>query len=964
MKYKGKSGKIYNLSNLIAQGGEGMIYDVAENCNLVAKLYKDGKGKNDTAKERKLIAMINNPPDKSVLSQITWPQDILYNSSGIFVGFIMLKLTINEDLNVIYEYGDDAKYKNIPWKNKIIVAENICAVLDAVHGAGHVVGDLNPKNISVDPKTGYVIFVDTDSYHIKNSDVIYRCEVGMSEYLPPELQKALKGGQSLKTAKLPTFTKATDNFALAVHIFQLLMNGVHPFACRLLPDSNLEDCPQPTDNILKGVCPFFQRTQGIDIPVFAPPITILPKNVQDLFRRAFVDGYTNPNARPTAAKWHSALSVLAGQLKQCGVVSFHEYYKTLNQCPWCQVKQKVRSAYSNIIPQQHFTKTTVSPNIPTHTPAPQAPVSSGYTSSASSYSYSGYSSGSKTKRIVIISLLVLMLVVGAVVLIFTLRANRTINLSVPTSLRVNDSGISWDNVENADSYTVKINNLEIPTLQNFILIDNSFKAATFNISVKANGASDNKVDSDYSDIITVTKPSAPASIVLENGIVSWQTVDNYELYKVVVNGSAVATVNGVEYVLKDNIDVLQSGSNTIAVSVAGDSASVVDSDLSSSVEAVKLSAPMNLSIVDDVLMWHEIDGAIGYSVTIANESYSATETVGENITSLDLSGKVAKGTYQILVQALGDGNTYFSSEASNTVSYTSDKVIITLSTKSDLLNMSNDSEATYILQNDIDISGVDWTPIGTSSTKFNGILTGNGYTINGLTIKSAEVSNIGFFGVIGESGNVDGVTFKDVNISGSSAGYIGAVAGISYGTISNVTVSGTVGYSTSGDNVGGLVGASYGFIYNCTSKAQVKGATNVGGIVGSFEFSKANMSFNNCVNYGTIVGQSRVGGLVGYLRVARKNNFFSLNNVGSVTASDKYAGGICGYTEGSSGQTGYYESCVNSGTIIASDYVGGCFGYVGVYINITYEDLDSSKNCSNTGSLYSNGSHKGTIKGN
>lgn len=969
MKYKGHSGKIYDLGNSIAQGGEGVVYNIAEDNALVAKLYKDGKGKNDSAKERKLLAMINNPPDKSIMNQITWPKDVLYNSSGVFVGFVMLKLTINEDLNIIYEYGDEAKYKNISWKNKIIIAENICAVLDAVHGAGHVVGDLNPKNISVNPQTGHVIFVDTDSYHINDGGVAYRCGVGMPEYLSVEIQKALRGGKhTLETAPLPTFTKATDNFSLAVHIFQLLMNGVHPFACRVL-NQDADVFPQPIDNILNGVCPFFQATKGIDIPVWAPPITILPKNIQNLFKRAFVDGYTNPNVRPTAAEWHSALTTLTGQLKQCNIVSFHEYYMALSQCPWCQSKKKADSAYRNIIPQQHFAAQTVSQATPTPIPAPQPTTSSGYSNGANSYNYSSYSSSNKTKRIVIISLLVLLLIVGGVVLLVVkgnsdgFNLNKTISLAVPTSLGVTDGEISWNEVENADSYMVKINDKEISTSQNSVLIDDSFEAGEYVVSVSARGASENIIASDFSNSITVIKPSAPSLITLENGIISWQAVNDYENYKIVVNGLAVATVNGFGYVLRDNIDVLQTGENIIGIKVAGNSGPLIDSDLSSTVEAVKLSAP-SASIVGNKLTWNNIDDAIGYTIIITNDSFTSSETVEADVSSVDLLGKFAKGTYQISVLAIGNNDTCYSSEPSVAVSYTSDKAIITLSSKEDLLNICSDLEATYILQNNVDISGIDWTPIGTSTSKFEGAFIGNGYVINGLTLTSASEKGAGFFGVIAENGSVDGVTFQNVNISGSSTGYVGAVAGISYGTISNVTVSGTVGYSAIGDCVGGLVGESYGSIYNCTNKAQVKGATDVGGIAGKACFDKANMSFGGCINNGVIVGESKVGGLIGYSHVSRKIYFSNLNNTGNVTASDQYAGGICGYTEGSSGQSGNYESCVNSGKITAKDYVGGCFGYVGVYINITYEDLDSSKNCANIGSLYTSGAHNGNIKGN
>ena len=319
-------------SSPFAQGGEGKVYEIIGKPKLVAKLYKNNL--NTTEKERKLITMVDNPPDKNVMDQISWPVDVLYDNRHTFVGFVMPKLSINEELNVIYEYGTTAKYKNIPWINKIIVAKNLCVVLDAVHKAGHVVGDLNPKNISVDPNTGHVIFVDTDSYHIEDNGTVYRCSVGMPEYLPAEIQKKMKGG--LSSCSLPTFSQNSDNFALAVHIFQLLMNGCHPFSCRVLPSQASVAFPQPTDNILNGVFPFMQPSAGTAIPMYAPPIDVLPDDMKALFARAFIVGHCDPAQRPSAEEWHHALCELEKNLITCKKCSHHQYFNGITKCPWCE----------------------------------------------------------------------------------------------------------------------------------------------------------------------------------------------------------------------------------------------------------------------------------------------------------------------------------------------------------------------------------------------------------------------------------------------------------------------------------------------------------------------------------------------------------------------------------------------------------------------------------------------------
>jgi len=345
MTYNGKGNAQYNLSSqYLKAGGEGEIYDIIGQSGLVAKIYKPGKVNYE--KERKLIKMVSSPPDKSVLTQIAWPYDVLYNA-GNFVGFVMPKMKINEDLNVIYEYGSTAKYRTMQWENRIIIAQNLCVVLNYIHDSGYVCGDLNPKNISVDPVTGFVVFLDTDSYHIVDLLNVYRCDVGMPEYLPVEIHKKMHGGKNLATAPLPTFSMDTDNFALAVHVFQLLMNGVHPFACAVIPSQSSVPHPQPSDNIEKGEFPFMQNIPGIRIPVFAPKISILPKDLQDLFKRAFIDGHTSPDLRPKPDEWHSALVGLTQELKTCKKFAHHQYYKSLSSCPWCEADKAFEKIMEN-----------------------------------------------------------------------------------------------------------------------------------------------------------------------------------------------------------------------------------------------------------------------------------------------------------------------------------------------------------------------------------------------------------------------------------------------------------------------------------------------------------------------------------------------------------------------------------------------------------------------------------------
>ena len=132
---------------------------------------------------------------------------------------------------------------------------------------------------------------------------------------------------------------------------------------------------------------------------------------------------------------------------------------------------------------------------------------------------------------------------------------------------------------------------------------------------------------------------------------------------------------------------------------------------------------------------------------------------------------------------------------------------------------------------DIDLTGKDWTPIGTSfSNKYTGTFDGGGHTIKGLTVTTND-QFVGLFGSIGYAGTVKNVMMEDVQItSNRSSGFAGGVAGYSDGTIENCSVSGSVSGTV---YVGGVVGAQRDHpITGCSSSATVKGTVYVGGVAG------------------------------------------------------------------------------------------------------------------------------------
>lgn len=353
MDYQGMTGKIYQVEEKrMNGGGEGTIHGIVGMNGYVAKIFKPDKRSAD--REEKLRCMVKKGATVKNLEHITWPLDVIYNAEG-FAGYIMQKIENVQSLTAVYN-GD--KYN---LRFRLLAAYNLCAAVETVHNMGQVCGDLNPQNICInlnvnDKANAFkVTLVDADSYHFSTEEKTYRCEVGLADYLAPEIQKKVSGGVTLRNAPLPTFTKETDLFALAVHVFCLLMNGCHPFACAKRMNGTVENtmsqmtssseresvvAPQPIENIKDGYFPFYDSRENVTIPIYAPPLSSLPQELRTLFIRTFKDGYEDPTKRATAEEWCRAMQPLVQQLQECP--KKHVYFKQAAECPFCRVDENIR----------------------------------------------------------------------------------------------------------------------------------------------------------------------------------------------------------------------------------------------------------------------------------------------------------------------------------------------------------------------------------------------------------------------------------------------------------------------------------------------------------------------------------------------------------------------------------------------------------------------------------------------
>ncbi len=321
------------------EGGEGYIHDVAGDRSVVAKIYKP-PGRT-AEREQKLLAMLSRPPTGDVAKQIAWPTEVLYSQSGQFLGFVMPRIVDSIEISEIYSYDNRNRYY---YSFFIQVAQNLCAAVDAVHSSGHVCGDLNHANIYVNPTTALVTMVDTDSYHVNvGGGKAFKCPVCMPEYAPVEIGKLINSGENLRTTRHDTFSKYTDYFMLAIHIFKLLMNGAHPYACSITNPAYSGSQFTLEQNIMNGVFPYNPSETRVSPPKYAVDIASLPDSLVEKFSRSFESGKYSYRSRCTPEQWHDELKKLEAGLVGCYKNPKHYYYNKNKKCPLCESEKRMQS---------------------------------------------------------------------------------------------------------------------------------------------------------------------------------------------------------------------------------------------------------------------------------------------------------------------------------------------------------------------------------------------------------------------------------------------------------------------------------------------------------------------------------------------------------------------------------------------------------------------------------------------
>ena len=371
--------------------------------------------------------------------------------------------------------------------------------------------------------------------------------------------------------------------------------------------------------------------------------------------------------------------------------------------------------------------------------------------------------------------------------------------------------------------------------------------------------------------------------------------------KVKANQSAQKDFEGSDLIVADGQTVTY-GSPTLRFTHRTARVTIVLTDYTEGLASVQLTGLSTEGDNPDIIVPYS-KGSNTYTALVAPQSVAAGTTF---ITCTFTNGKtfVYKMKNATDWQAGGEYTYTVSLAAAKDLGYTIESNgSYTVTSADGLMNIAKlvnggKTDINITLDTDIDLTGKDWTPIGTSfHNSYTGTFDGGGHSITRLTVTTND-EHAGLFGCLGKAATVKNVVMEDVQItSNRSSGFAGGVAGFSDGTIENCSVSGSVSGTV---YVGGVVGAQWeGSITGCSSSTTVKGTVYVGGVVGQ---TNGGGTLTACYATGNViieiapVNNISGGGLVGFNGGNGVRACYATGNVTSTGSSTGYVhiGGFLG----------------------------------------------------------------------
>jgi len=311
-----------NKTPPLGKGGAGIVYQHPNNPKEAVKVYQPlflSKHGNLKPKVQAMLSFRPGEEEVFVASQryvqIAWPRMLLEDDRKTFLGYTMPLVEMQRSV-LLEQVLQKAERKTAQiredYRFRIFVARNLASAIAKLHEKGHGVIDLKPINVLVYRDNGFVCLLDCDGYDVQGNSIRYRAELFTPEYLYPKAHIA-----GLTPAQVDTLEQ--DQFALAVILFQIMNNGLHPY--QGIPINSTVP-PSIAERIKKGLYAYGRRRHPDQVPAKQTLHEYFSDDTRDLFDRAFLPG----QQKPTALEWQFHFDALIQGLQDCSANPYHQHF--------------------------------------------------------------------------------------------------------------------------------------------------------------------------------------------------------------------------------------------------------------------------------------------------------------------------------------------------------------------------------------------------------------------------------------------------------------------------------------------------------------------------------------------------------------------------------------------------------------------------------------------------------------
>ncbi|MDR1301067.1 MAG: hypothetical protein LBK43_01170, partial [Treponema sp.] len=288
-----KFGQSKQFEKLIAKpGGEGSVYVLEDKPGTLVKIYHADKlNANRYEYQQKIDTMVSIKNNFESID-VCWPLISIYNSLGQWIGYAMKR-----------GFGSPMRYlahgvaykKHFPNLNRVLLLQFLLSFLkniEILHSKNVFIGDYNLLNFLCNKGNNKVTMIDCDSYQVTINGKYFPCPVGSPDLTPIEHHN--------KNFKQVVRTVASENFSLAIILFECLMLGRHPY--------DIVGGDDPVTNLRQGNFPYGKDNKEIPQGPWYHIWSHIPYRIKSLFIQNFTEGVTDPNKRPGVRMWYQEIS--------------------------------------------------------------------------------------------------------------------------------------------------------------------------------------------------------------------------------------------------------------------------------------------------------------------------------------------------------------------------------------------------------------------------------------------------------------------------------------------------------------------------------------------------------------------------------------------------------------------------------------------------------------------------------